>query len=279
MAESFAQFANFNADNFNKIKKSTLLVMLDDNESNVYNAAIQKAIIQAWKFTPYKFIKFSEIDKYYADPANSFLINNIMNENNDNNNKLIISNKISRSGFVNFTYNGAYALLPNFYDSKSSFEDLAKKAPETYYAVMLTAVQFLQQCLEKSDEILKTNASVADTSLMKEYRKNRFDVMKEQLVVEQDNIQLQLPAVKKLYQHPVKIVDGMELLKTIVAAPEGTVYYIQSNFNGMSYKFFVDAKTGKILYYIRDVFHHTLEAADFKDIETGKMPEVIRQTY
>ncbi len=276
---SFGQFANFNRDNFNKIKKSTLLVILDDNDSNVYNAAIQKAIKQAWKFTPYKFIKLSEVGNYYADLANSFLINNIMNENNDNDNKLIVSNKITKSGFVNYAFNGAYALLPSFYDSRASFEELAQKSPDMYYAVMLTAVQFLEQCFEKSDEILKTSPNVADTSLMKLYRKNRLDVMKKQLVVEQDNMSMPLADAKKIYPHGLKVIDAMDILKTITTAPDGVVYYIQANYNNFSYKYFVDAKTGKILYYIRDVFHHTLEANDFKDLETGKMPEVIRQTY
>ena len=88
-----------------------------------------------------------------------------------------------------------------------------------------------------------------------------------------------LADAKRIYPHGLKVIDGMDMLKTITTAPDGIVYYIQANYNNFSYKYFVDAKTGKILYYIRDVFHHTLEANDFKDLETGKMPEVIRQTY
>lgn len=56
-----------------KLKETTLLVAIDDEKSAI-DQALMNAVNTYWKYTPYKFIKSSEIEKNCSDPSYSFLV-------------------------------------------------------------------------------------------------------------------------------------------------------------------------------------------------------------
>lgn len=56
-----------------KLKKTTLLVAID-NEKSIEDQELMDAVSTYWKFTPFKFVKSSEIEKSYSDPSFSFML-------------------------------------------------------------------------------------------------------------------------------------------------------------------------------------------------------------
>jgi hypothetical protein len=178
------------------------LVVLESNQLLEYNHKIKEVVEKNWNVTEYEYISFREFEEKRKDPQYSFLLTTIVTFEKDKTK--------AQYNFLQLLAGGNYRHIKDMPDLVSIPLSYRHTDEENHVYKLGVVVRFVQNHIL----LLKSNPSVASANVLNYYNKNMGDIKTKTLYVVEDELAPEvntLEKIKKVYPHPVKIVNREEV--------------------------------------------------------------------
>ncbi len=255
-------------------KKSTTLIVLDDNPLMSYNFKIKEAIQKTWKITPYKFISVAEYEIMRKSSQNSFLTLD-----------QVYFTKDKTKAEYNFL---CLSMGGSAYKEQEDMPQLCT-VPVSYlgvdensYVYKLTA---LLQIVQDHIGFVESQPDINDINVIHRYNDNMYLIQQKTLYVVKDELAKDINTeakFKAVYPFAFKFVTREQLEKIIDSKTPNAVFMHKvgpegTEKNARCYKTIIDAENSKLYffdYHMIDVEHPDgLLSKDLKKMAKAK-PEL-----
>ncbi|MBQ3635859.1 MAG: hypothetical protein II951_09625 [Bacteroidales bacterium] len=210
-----AQNGKPTAADYQNLKSTKTMVVVDDNMFSDYNAAIKTYMASDWKITEFEFISRKKFEQRKGDPSYSFLMttNGYYRDDDSKEKYTYLSLLMGKKGAQINTMPDLIS-IPLCYSATTD---------QTYVYKMLAFMRFMLNHVEKVNNDPKL---VSDSPLV-QYRKDKKSLANKTLYLIKSELAKDIQsekAIKKVYPYKFKFVGEDEIKQAIEEKDESVVF-------------------------------------------------------
>lgn len=253
----------YKSEEFLKLKASKTLVVRSGNSE--YDMALEDAMKNNWKITPYEMVAPEEMEKRIADPSVSFLASVIISGDSPNQNYHYIALfNGGKKKLDKYNYGDMIAYSPrSFWIDEKNTSDCAFR--------IRNIIESMVQGLEVVEKNNIDGNSLKMVNQLRDYYNQKSSKIKDRTLLissESAGTKIKESDVSKVYPYKFEFCSREKIAKAIKEKSKD-YYYFQPCYTLNKSMFVIDPSNGEVVYFAYQTMGMRLSDDNFEDLTTA----------